>query len=395
MTELLGTLGVGDATLRTRILHTISGRFADVNKLRAQARQRRKQLAQGEIGGRIRGPVPAVRPVGRQRARASRCARAVRRIAYPPAGPAGRTRSPILGAGRLPNRNCHQARIGGGSARRAQAGTLGRAQRVQAIAEAARRILDGVPKRIAQCADGPQMEAYFAADALLGKLRASMAELRKLGNEVGADELVSRLKALRRTGPARCCDSGKLVTGNTIRLGRHAFTVNAQALDLSIVVHQGQPAYHLTGTDYFAPVADAALDALAPYWQQDSVAESARVPGRIPGRPDRGRGPPRRGRVELARPWSRRWLKRRPGAAGRGRAPLRRTPFSRWLPEGRARPRRSAHPAPAGAADRKRLACCVSAPWRAWPCCTGATPAPRRACRRAPRRCATRPCRPS
>ncbi|UUZ48617.1 hypothetical protein LP420_38960 [Massilia sp. B-10] len=67
--------------------------------------------------------------------------------------------------------------------------------------------------------------------------------------------------------------------------------MNAQALDLSIVVHQGQPAYHLTGTDYFAPVADAALDALAPYWQQDSVAESARVPGRIPGRPDRGRGP--------------------------------------------------------------------------------------------------------
>ncbi|UUZ48616.1 DNA repair ATPase [Massilia sp. B-10] len=48
LTELLGTLGVGDATLRTRILHTISGRFADVNKLRAQARQRRKQLAQGE-----------------------------------------------------------------------------------------------------------------------------------------------------------------------------------------------------------------------------------------------------------------------------------------------------------------------------------------------------------
>ncbi len=48
LTSLLGSLSVADATLRTRILNSISTIFADVNKLRAEARQRRKQLTQGE-----------------------------------------------------------------------------------------------------------------------------------------------------------------------------------------------------------------------------------------------------------------------------------------------------------------------------------------------------------
>lgn len=48
LNELLGTLAVGDATLRTQILTAISRLYAGVNQLRAEVRQRRKQLSQAE-----------------------------------------------------------------------------------------------------------------------------------------------------------------------------------------------------------------------------------------------------------------------------------------------------------------------------------------------------------
>lgn len=54
LNELLGTLAVGDATLRTQILTAISRLYAGVNQLRAEVRQRRKQLAQTESASNSR-----------------------------------------------------------------------------------------------------------------------------------------------------------------------------------------------------------------------------------------------------------------------------------------------------------------------------------------------------
>ncbi len=143
--------------------------------------------------------------------------------------------------------------------------------------EAARRILAGVAKRLTQFSEQAQFEAYFASDALLKKLRASIEELRKLGNAVAADDLAGQLKNLYDQGQRALRDRNELVTGNTIRLGRHAFTVNQQALDLNIVSHQGRMAYHLTGTDYFLALDEPRLEALQAYWEQENLAESRQV----------------------------------------------------------------------------------------------------------------------
>ena len=278
LTELLGTLAVGDATLRTRILNTISGIYADVNKLRAEARHRRKQLSQGESAAEFAAQFQlfgqSVESALEQADSPERCDELLTRLLAQLEDLEGKfaEQEDYLAEIAHKRESVYDALEG-----RKQGLLDARGRRVQGIMEAARRIMAGVPKRLAQFAEAAQLEAYFASDALLGKLKASIAELRKLGNAVGADDLAGQLKALREQGQRSLRDRSELVTGNTIRLGRHSFTVNQQSLDLTIVSHQEQLAYHLTGTDYFAPLADPALDALRPYWTLDSISESPQV----------------------------------------------------------------------------------------------------------------------
>ncbi len=278
LTELLGTLAVGDATLRTRILDAISGIYADVNKLRAEARQRKKQLSQGESAAEFAAQFKlfgqSVESALEQAETPERCDELLTRLLAQLEDLEGRfaEQEDYLTEIAHKRESVYEA-----LETRKQTLLDARSRRVQAIMDAARRILAGVSKRLAQFGEAAQLEAYFASDALLGKLKGSIEELRKLGSNVGADDLAGQLKALREQGQRALRDRNELVTGNTIRLGRHAFTVNQQALDLTIVPHQAHLAYHLTGTDYFAELNDARLQALAAYWNQESVAESPPV----------------------------------------------------------------------------------------------------------------------
>lgn len=278
LTELLGTLAVGDATMRTRILGTISTIYAEVNKLRAEARQRRKALSQGESAAEFAAQFQlfgqTVESGLEQAESPERCDELLTRLLAQLEDLEGRfaEQEEFLTEIAHKRESVYEALEG-----RKQALLDARSRRVQAIGEAARRIIAGVPKRLQQLDDAAQMEAYFASDALLGKVKSSIAELRKLGNSVAADDLAGQLKNLRDQGQRALRDRSELVTGNTIRLGKHGFTVNRQTLDLTVVPHQQQLAFHLTGTDYFAPLEDARLESLRDYWAQESQAESAQV----------------------------------------------------------------------------------------------------------------------
>ncbi len=278
LTELLGTLAVGDTTLRTRILNTISGIYAEVNKLRAEARQRRKQLSQGESAAEFAAQFQlfgqSVESALEQAETPERCDELLTRLLAQMEDLEGRfaEQEDYLAEIAHKRESVYEAMES-----RKQALLDARARRVQAIMDASRRILAGVPKRLTQLTEAAQLEAYFASDALLNKLKASIEELRKLGNSVAADDLAGQLKNLRDQGQRALRDRNELVSGNTIRLGRHAFTVNQQALDLTIVSRQEQLAYHLTGTDYFSPVEEPRLEILKPYWGQENLAESPRV----------------------------------------------------------------------------------------------------------------------
>ena len=63
--------------------------------------------------------------------------------------------------------------------------------------------------------------------------------------------------------------------GNVVRLGpRHRFSVNTQALDLTLLPRGETLAIHLTGTDFLETLHDPELDALKPFWQVTLDSES-------------------------------------------------------------------------------------------------------------------------
>lgn len=278
LSELLASLAVSDASLRTRILQSISGIFADLNKLRAEVRQRHKQLSKDEAAGEFAAQfnlfAQAVESALEQADTPERCEELLTRLLSQLEEQEGRFAEQEEFLAEIAGK---RESVYATFEAKKQSLQAKRAKRVQAITEAAQRILQSIPKRLQQFSEAAQLEAYFAADALIAKLKNSIEDLRKLGNNLSADDLAGQLKNLREQGQRALRDRAELVTGNTIRLGRHAFTVNNQPLDLNMVLHKQQMCYHLTGTDYFFPVDEPRLQELEAYWQQQTLAESEQV----------------------------------------------------------------------------------------------------------------------
>ncbi|MEJ3750573.1 DNA repair ATPase [Actinomycetes bacterium KLBMP 9797] len=154
-----------------------------------------------------------------------------------------------------------------------------RARRSDRLVESADRILASVHRRIATLASIDDVNTYFAADPMVAKLRSVAQELRDLGDAVRAEELDGRVKAARQEAGRSLRDRLDLYSdgGETIALGRHRFAVNTQAIDLTLVPHDGRMAVAVTGTDYRAPVRDEAFEATRPFWEQLLVSETPEV----------------------------------------------------------------------------------------------------------------------
>ena len=277
LTEQLGSLPGGDAVTRTAILDRISLLYAEINRLRADARNQRKSLGAGEVaaefGAKMRLFGQAVENAIEFADTPQKCDDSLTRLLAQLEEIEGRfaEQENFLSDVAAKRETVYEAL----SARR-QSLVEARQRRAQAISDAAGRILDGVPRRIAQFDDVAQVHSYFAADPLIAKLRGLVGDLRTLGATVAADELDTRLKTARDQALRAVRDKRELSTedGSTLRLGRHAFTINRQPLDMALVAKSGGVAFHITGTDYFAPAVDDRLAALESYWGQPLVSET-------------------------------------------------------------------------------------------------------------------------
>ncbi|MFI5932376.1 DNA repair ATPase [Actinoplanes sp. NPDC051494] len=154
-----------------------------------------------------------------------------------------------------------------------------RARRADRLVASAQRTLTSVQRRAAGLAGVDEVNTYFATDPMVGKLRSVAAELRTLGDVVRAEELDGRVKAARQEAGRSLRDRLDLYTdgGATIRLGRHAFAVNTQAIDLTLVPDGDHLAFTVTGTDYRGPVRDAAFEHTQDFWDQPLISEDRRV----------------------------------------------------------------------------------------------------------------------
>lgn len=280
LTAQLGGLPGGDAVVRTRILDRISALYADINKLRAEARQRRKSLgaseARAEFGAQFKLFGQAVENALEFADSPEKCDEALTRLLAQLEELEGRfaEHDEFISDIAEQRETVYEA-----LAARRQDLVEAQQRRAQAVAEAAGRILDGIPRRVAALREPAQVHSYFAADPMLGKLRQLVDDLRSLGAAVSADDIATRLKAAHDAALRSVRDQRELVAddGQTLKFGPHAFTINKQPLDLTLVPSGDGLVWQLTGTDYQAPAHDAELEALKPFWQQALPSESAEL----------------------------------------------------------------------------------------------------------------------
>ncbi|TDM08853.1 MAG: DNA repair protein [Ideonella sp. MAG2] len=277
LTEQLGSLPGGDAVVRTAILDRISSLYGDINRLRAEARSRRKSLgateAAAEFGAQFKLFGQAVENALEFADSPEKCDEALTRLLAQLEELEGRFADHEVFISDVATQR--EAVVDALAARR-QTLVEARQRRAQAVSDAAGRILDGIPRRVAGFTELAQIHAYFAGDPLLAKLQQLMADLRGLGAQVQADDIATRLKTARDQALRAVRDKSELVAadGNTLRFGRHAFTIQRQPLDLSLVPSQQGLSFQITGTDYLVPVNDVRLEPFKARWDQALLSET-------------------------------------------------------------------------------------------------------------------------
>lgn len=277
LTEQLAGLPGSDAVVRTTILDRISALYTDINKLRADARARRRSLgateAAAEFGAQFKLFGQAVENALEFADTPQKCDDALTRLLAQLEELEGRFAEQEAFAADIAAK---RESVYEALAARKQVLVQARQQRVRGLVEAAGRILEGAGRRTAQFDSAEAVHSYFAADVLIAKLRKMIAEARELGAGVQADELETKLKTSRDLALRAVRDQRELASagGDTLQLGRHAFTVQRQPLDLTLVPVEGGLAFHINGTDYTMPVRDERLLALQDFWQQALPSET-------------------------------------------------------------------------------------------------------------------------
>ncbi|UFS97050.1 DNA repair ATPase [Nocardia huaxiensis] len=280
VTEITSSLDIADATVRTTVLTRIGEVLAAVNRVRATVETRRVELASAE--GRA--------AFAAEFALLDQAITGALALCDSPTACDDQLAKLLLSVENLETRfgeiddfayrlaakrdDVYEAF----SARR-QALADERARRAERIAESARRILSGISRRARSLASLDEVNTYFASDPMALRLRKTVEDLRALGDQVRAAEFEDGLNAARQEAGRALRDRLDLYAdgGETIRLGRHRFSVDTRPVELTMVPHDGGMWYSITGTDYRAPVRDKDFGRTEPYWSQLLVSETPQV----------------------------------------------------------------------------------------------------------------------
>ncbi|WND81078.1 DNA repair ATPase [Lysobacter capsici] len=281
LSALMATLKVDDATQRTRIVEAISEIYSKLNQAKARADQRRKGLGSAE----------SVAQFGAQFSLFGQSIASALSLAQDPEKADEQLSRLMVQLEELESQfGEHEAFLGDILSKReelletfeAHKQTLmdDRQRKAQAVMDAATRILDGLGRRTARFATADELNAFFAGDALILKLRELAERLRALKDSVKADDVEARMKGARDQAVRALRDRSELFEegGNVIKLGpRHRFSVNTQELDLTLLPRGDVLNLHLTGTDFFEPLNNPDLDAARAYWGVSMDSESPQL----------------------------------------------------------------------------------------------------------------------
>jgi MoxR-like ATPase len=274
LTEVLGTLALDDPTVRISILDRISTLLGGSNRVRALVAQRRKELlgkervaefaVQFQLFGQTVTNAVAVADTP------ERCDAELAKL--------------MLALEELESRFSEfddfvaqlatkREEVYAALTSRKQSLIDQRQRRAEQLNAAATRILQGIARRTQTLEDTDSLNAFFAGDSMVAKLRETSKKLRDLGDVVRADEIDGKLKVARDEAARGMRDKKDLFEGDTniVRLGQHRFSVNTQSIELTLVPKDGAPHLHVTGTGFFEPAKDAELS------DQELVSETPEV----------------------------------------------------------------------------------------------------------------------
>lgn len=278
LTEVIGGLQFDDPTVRTSILGRISELLSSLNRVRALVVARRKEMLGGEMVAEFAVQFQlysqSVSGAVAMADTPEKCDQQLSRLLVGLEELEGKFSEFDEFLARLTEKR--QEVLDAFSAKK-QLLLEARQRRMQNICGAAERILEGVGRRTFESTDA--LNAYFAADPMIAKVRDLAEQLRLLGDAVKADEILARVKSARQDAVRALRDRTDMYEGGAavIRLGRHRFSVNTQPLDLAMVARDGRMALHLSGTDFYETLEDEAFAATRHFWEQHMVSETAAV----------------------------------------------------------------------------------------------------------------------
>ncbi|GGO23688.1 DNA repair ATPase [Deinococcus humi] len=281
LSELLSGLPVEDAQARTAVIESISGLYAKLNALRARTERRARDVGEGEMAAQFAAQMNLYRQsVVGALGRADSPERATEELARL-----------TLAAGEI------ESRFGESDTfvsalltlrqetqlafeERRQVLLTARERRNQTLGDTGARIVDGLGTRLGRLSSPEELQAFFAGDPLILRLRQVAGQLSAHGDVVRAGDLLSRLAAARDGAVRQLRDRSDLFEdgGKVIRLGpRHRFSVNTQPLELTLLPRDGTLNVHLTGTGFMQPLHDPVLDSLEEFWDATLESESPQV----------------------------------------------------------------------------------------------------------------------
>jgi hypothetical protein len=154
-----------------------------------------------------------------------------------------------------------------------------RNRRAGSLFSSAQRVLKAIQSK-AETFDTPaEINGYFAGDLMIERVRETARQLADLDDSAKSEDLLNQINVLQQEAIRGLKDRKELFEDgdNIIRMGEHRFAVNRQNLDLSLVVRDNNYMYHLTGTSYYEPVEDQALDEYRAVWTQELPSENRSV----------------------------------------------------------------------------------------------------------------------
>lgn len=281
LSELMATLKVNDATVRTRIIDTISEIYGRLNQAKANAKHKQQNLGSAEsiaqfsaqfklFSQSITNALGLATTPEKSDEQLSRLLVQLEELESQFSDQESFL-ADILGKREevIETFESHRQRMV--EARQRKASTL---------KDAADRILSSMARRVQRFSELDELNTFYASDALAIKIHDLVEQLRALDDSVKADDIEAQLKSSKDQAIRSLRDKSEIFEdgGNVIKLGpRHKFSVNTQDLDLTLLPRQDELVFHLTGTDYFETATDAELNACQDFWQQELASETEQV----------------------------------------------------------------------------------------------------------------------